>query len=76
MIVKLPIAVMFGDESVWEEEEKNRIIGNADVYGISNDGDQEQPYAGNGNDINIDDSINEHENDIVLESEGAGSEME
>ena len=41
MIVKLPVTVMFGDESVWEEEERDRVIGNADVYGKSGEGEDD-----------------------------------
>ena len=57
MIVKLPISVMFGDESEWEEEEKNRIIGNADIYGKAGEGDKGQPLntTDTGDDIDNDD---------------------
>ena len=65
---------MFGDESVWEEEEKNRIIGNADIYGKSGEGDQDQPYTGDG--ITNDDITNGNENENVPEPEEGGSDME
>ena len=75
MIVKLPISVMFGDESEWEEEEKNRIIGNADIYGKSGEADQGQPLNATGeDDINNDDMTDGDEN--VPEPEEAGSDME
>ena len=75
MIVKLPISVMFGDESEWEEEEKNRIIGNADIYGKSGEEDQDLPLnATEGDDINNDDMTNGDE--TVPEPEEAGSDME
>ena len=80
MIVKLPISLMFGDESVWEEEEKNRIIGNADIYGKSSEDDQDQPYTGTADDINNDEinngNENENGNENVLEPEEVDSEME
>ena len=76
MIVKLPISLMFGDESVWEEEEKNRIIGNADIYGKSSEDDQDQPYTGTADDINNDEINNGNENENVLEPEEVDSEME
>ena len=84
MIVKLPISVMFGDESEWEEEEKNRIIGNADIYGKSGetDADQDQPVTDTGgdggDDINNDDMTkgNEDEDQDVPEPEEVGSDME
>ena len=75
MIVKLPISLMFGDESVWEEEEKNRIIGNADIYGKSSEDDQDQPYTGTTDDIN-NEINNGNENENVLEPEEVDSEME
>ena len=75
VIVKLPISVMFGDESEWEEEEKNRIIGNADIYGKSGEEDQDQPLnATEGDDINNDDMTNGDES--VPEPEEVGSDME
>ena len=79
MIVKLPISVMFGDESEWEEEEKNRIIGNADIYGKSGetDADQNQPVTDTGgDDINNDDMTNGNEDEEVPEPEEVGSDME
>ena len=79
MIVKLPISVMFGDESEWEEEEKNRIIGNADIYGKSGetDAEQNQPVTDTGgDDINNDDMTNGNEDEEVPEPEEVGSDME
>ena len=70
---------MFGDESEWEEEEKNRIIGNADIYGKSGetDADQNQPVTDTGgDDINNDDMTNGNEDEEVPEPEEVGSDME
>ena len=33
IIVKLPIAILFGEESDWEDDERNRMIGDGDVFG-------------------------------------------
>ena len=62
---------MFGDESEWEEEEKNRIIGNADIYGKAGEGDKGQPAV---DDINNDDITDGTEN--ILDPEELDSEME
>ena len=80
MVVKLPISVMFGDESVWEEEEKNRVIGNADIYGKSEavDADNMEATDGGGNDtIDDNDDINNgNDYDDNMEAEMVGSDME
>ena len=80
MVVKLPISVMFGDESVWEEEEKNRVIGNADIYGKSEAGEADNMEATDGgrNDtIDDNDDINNgNDYDDNIEAEMVGSDME
>ena len=79
MVVKLPISVMFGDESVWEEEEKNRVIGNADIYGKSEAGEADNMEAdGERNDtIDDNDDINNgNDYDDNIEAEMVGSDME
>ena len=66
---------MFGEESQWEEEEKQRIIGNADIYGKSGEVDQGQPGNVTGDDINNDDTA-ANGNDDDPEPEEIGSDME
>ena len=43
IIVKLPIAILFGEESDWEEDERDRMIGDGDVFGHTDEtaGDEE-----------------------------------
>ena len=66
---------MFGDESVWEEEERNRIIGNADIYGKSGDGDMVTSVATTEerNENDDDDDINGNDS---FESEKVDSDMD
>ena len=71
---------MFGDESVWEEEERNRVIGNADIYGKSEAGEESldtEATDGEINEADDNDDINNGNNpDDPMEPEMDGSDME
>ena len=37
VVVKLPVIVMYGDESEWDEEEKERCLGDDEAFGFDLD---------------------------------------
>ena len=37
VVTKLPVVVMYGDESEWDEEEKERCLGDDEAFGFDLD---------------------------------------
>ena len=41
VVVKLPVIIMYGDESEWDQEEKERVLGNDEAYGLEGEEGEE-----------------------------------
>merc|ERR1712223_287898 len=75
VVVKLPVIVMYGDESEWDEEEKERCLGDDEAFGF--DLDEELAKVGGGEAVTNDteevavagEEVEEVEEDIHEENE-------
>ena len=45
VVAKLPIVIMYGDESEWDEEEKERCLGDDEAFGFDLDEELEKVGA-------------------------------
>ena len=51
VVAKLPIVVMYGDESEWDEEEKERCLGDDEAFGF--DLDEELAKVSRGDSVSL-----------------------
>ena len=76
VVVKLPVIIMYGDESEWDEEEKERVLGNDEAYGLEEEEEEEEgggEVEGGGEEPEVQQDVKEQEvGDDEAEPEAGG----